>query len=90
LLLLVTVRQAAAKSTRAMDAAAMTSVADCDSGRSHNTIAAMVISGVVEVLGGHPPARGSQRSLAGSAYTPTDSRDPQALPSRPTAAGPER
>jgi hypothetical protein len=27
----------------------------------------MVISGVVEVLGGHPPARGSQRSLAGSA-----------------------
>jgi hypothetical protein len=53
LLLLVTVRQAAAKSAPAIDAAAMTSVADGDSVRSHNTIAAMVISGVVEVLGGH-------------------------------------
>ena len=69
----------------------MTSVADCDSGRSHNTDTAMVISGVVEVLGGHPPARVSQRSLAGSAlHTNQFARDPQALPSRPTAAEPER
>jgi hypothetical protein len=90
LFLLVTVRQAAAKSAPAVDAAAMTSAADRDSVRSHNTIAALMISGVVEVLGGHPPARGSQRSPAAVPYTLTNSRDPQALPSRPTAAGPER